>query len=37
LAASKNTIISIEANGSDEKKAISDIDKLILNYFGEGE
>jgi len=37
LAASKNTIISLEASGPDEKKAISDIENLINNYFGEGE
>ena len=37
LAASKNTIISLEASGPDEKKAISDIENLIINYFGEGE
>jgi len=37
LAASKNTVISIEATGPDEKKAISEIENLIINYFGEGE
>ena len=37
LAASKNTIILLEASGSDEKKAILDIENLINNYFGEGE
>ena len=36
LAASKNTTISIEANGSDEKKAILEIENLINDYFGEG-
>ena len=37
LAASKNTIILLEASGPDEKKAILDIEKLVVNYFGEGE
>ena len=37
LAASKNTIISLEANGPDEKEAISVIEKLFIDYFGEGE
>ena len=37
LAASKNTIIYVEADGIDEKEAISSIEKLFLNYFGEGE
>ena len=37
LAAGKNTMISLEANGSDEKKAILEIENLINNYFGEGE
>ncbi|MDB4040072.1 HPr family phosphocarrier protein [Methylophilaceae bacterium] len=37
LAASKNTIILLEASGPDEKKAILDIEKLFVNYFGEGE
>jgi phosphocarrier protein HPr len=37
LAASKNTIISLEANGSDDKKAILEIENLINNYFGESE
>jgi len=37
LAASKDTIILLEASGPDEKKAILDIEKLFVNYFGEGE
>jgi len=37
LAASKNTIILVMADGIDEKKAISDIETLFINYFGEGE
>jgi|TARA_B100000795_G_scaffold77511_1_gene55306 phosphocarrier protein HPr len=37
LAASKDTIISLEANGSDEKEAILEIEKLFIDYFGEGE
>ena len=36
LAASKNTTISLEANGPDEKKAILEIENLINDYFGEG-
>ena len=37
LAAGKNTIIYVEAEGVDEKEAISSIQRLLLNYFGEGE
>jgi len=37
LAASKNTIILVMADGIDEKEAISDIENLFINYFGEGE
>ena len=37
LAASKNTIISLEANGTDEKEAVVAIENLFENYFGEGE
>ena len=37
LAASKNTVILVIADGIDEKKAISDIESLFINYFGEGE
>ena len=37
LAAGKNTIIFVEAEGVDEKEAISSIQRLLLNYFGEGE
>jgi|TARA_B110001450_G_C17339658_1_gene366965 phosphocarrier protein len=37
LAATKNTIILVMADGIDEKEAISDIEALFINYFGEGE
>ena len=37
LAASKNTVISLEANGSDEKEAIKSIENLFSTYFDEGE
>ena len=37
LAASKNTIITLEANGEDEKEAIKSIESLFVSYFGEGE
>ena len=37
LAASNNTVITLEADGDDEKKAIKDIENLFNNYFGEGE
>ncbi|MFQ3368417.1 MAG: phosphocarrier protein HPr [Methylophilaceae bacterium] len=37
LAAGKNTIILLEANGPDEKEAILGIEKLFIDYFGEGE
>ena len=37
LAASKNTIILVMADGIDEKEAISEIGNLFINYFGEGE
>ena len=37
LAASKNTVILVIADGIDEKDAISDIESLFINYFGEGE
>ena len=37
LAASKNTIILVMADGIDEKEAISEIGDLFINYFGEGE
>ena len=36
LAASKNTIILLEASGPDEKEAILSIEKLFVNYFEEG-
>tara|TARA_B100000795_G_scaffold269341_1_gene258452 strand:+ start:3629 stop:3925 length:297 start_codon:yes stop_codon:yes gene_type:complete len=35
LAASINTIISLEANGADEKEAMKSIESLFNNYFGE--
>jgi phosphocarrier protein len=35
LAASKNTIILLEASGPDEKEAILGIEKLFVNYFEE--
>ena len=37
LAASKNTIITLEANGEDEKEATESIVNLFGSYFGEGE
>jgi len=37
LAASKGSIIELEANGSDEIKAIDTLKELINNYFDEGE
>tara|TARA_X000000368_G_scaffold402035_1_gene375537 strand:+ start:4659 stop:4928 length:270 start_codon:yes stop_codon:yes gene_type:complete len=37
LAANQNTNILLEVNGSDEKKAVKEIEKLFNNYFGEGE
>ena len=37
LAASKGTIIEIEANGSDEADAINALRALVNDYFGEGE
>jgi phosphocarrier protein HPr len=37
LAASKNTVISLEATGVDEKEAITSIESLFTNYFGEGD
>ena len=36
LAASKNTVILLEASGPDEKEAILGIEKLFVNYFEEG-
>ena len=37
LAASVNSEVEIEANGSDEIEAIKQIEKLFQNYFEEGE
>jgi phosphocarrier protein len=37
LAAAKGSIITLEANGNDEKAAIEALTALINNYFGEGE
>ena len=35
LAASINTIISLETNGADEKEAMKSIESLFNNYFGD--
>ena len=35
LAASLGTEVELQANGSDEKVAIKEIEKLFTNYFGE--
>ena len=37
LAASVDSEVEIEANGSDEIEAIKQIEKLFQNYFEEGE
>ena len=37
LAAAMGSFISIEANGADEQAAISALQALINDYFGEGE
>ena len=37
LAASKGTSVEITTAGSDEEQAMSDLEKLILDKFGEGE
>ena len=37
LAASKGSIIELEAEGTDEVEAIEALKKLINNYFDEGE
>ncbi len=37
LAAAKGSIVDIEATGPDEEQAISALQALINNYFGEGE
>ena len=37
LSANYNSKVDIIFSGSDEKKASNEIEKLFLNYFGEGE
>lgn len=37
LAASQNTTITIVADGDDEQQALTEINELILNRFGEEE
>ncbi|WP_020167041.1 MULTISPECIES: HPr family phosphocarrier protein [Methylotenera] len=37
LAASKGSVITLEADGKDESEAIAALQALINNYFGEGE
>ncbi|MGP1716594.1 MAG: HPr family phosphocarrier protein [Methylophilus sp.] len=37
LAAAKGSIVEIEATGADEEQAITALQTLINNYFGEGE
>ncbi|KQT36689.1 MULTISPECIES: HPr family phosphocarrier protein [unclassified Methylophilus] len=37
LAAAKGSIVEIEATGADEEQAITALQALINNYFGEGE
>jgi len=37
LAASKGSMIELEANGADESQAINALKTLINDYFGEGE
>jgi phosphocarrier protein HPr len=37
LAASKGSMIELEANGADEAQAINALKTLINDYFGEGE
>jgi phosphocarrier protein len=37
LAASKGSMVELEANGSDERQAIDALKALINDYFGEGE
>jgi phosphocarrier protein HPr len=36
LAAAKGSIVEIEATGADEEQAITALQALINNYFGEG-
>jgi phosphocarrier protein HPr len=37
LAAAKGSIVEIEATGPDEEQAITALQTLVNNYFGEGE
>jgi phosphocarrier protein len=37
LAASRGTVISVEADGDDEAQALDAIERLILDRFGEDE
>mgnify|MGYP000532935859 CR=1 FL=1 len=37
LAAAKETEISVTADGDDAKQALTEIEQLINDYFGEGE
>jgi len=37
LAAAKETEIVVTANGDDAKQALTEIEQLINDYFGEGE
>ena len=37
LAAAKGSVVTLEANGTDEQTAIQAMTDLIANYFGEGE
>lgn len=37
LAAAKGSIITLDANGTDERAAIDALTALISDYFGEGE
>lgn len=37
LAAGKGAMVTVDANGEDEAKAIDAITNLINDYFGEGE
>ncbi len=37
LAAAKGSVVTIEANGADEANAMTALQTLINDYFGEGE
>ena len=37
LAAAKGSVVTLEADGKDEDKAIAELQALINDYFGEGE